>query len=198
MHLFQVETFPRKHRAHLHLFLRTSLKKLPLHSRSCNPWHSLQSLILVGGLLPCIDFLLYRICSNVFFPWNMFWRNSPRLLISSQPNFKSKTGNSKWFNTSFMFIKQTIVSSSKNIWMWEVKKKFNLKKTSHAVSNFNLFISRLNIKSDYVLLWSQATVPKTPNNIMQHPTRIKSKTVTSHKRNQGPEFTTTELLELST
>lgn len=106
----------------------------------------------------------------------MFWRNSPRLLISSQPNFKSKTGNSKWFNTSFMFIKQTIVSLSKNIWMWEVK-KFNLKETSHAVSNSNLFISRLNIKSDYVFLWSQATVLKTPNSIMQHPTRIKKNPV---------------------
>lgn len=61
--------------------------------------------------------------------------------------------------------------------MWEVKKKFNLKKTSHAVSNPNLFISRLNIKSDYVFLWSQATVLKTPNSIIQHPTRIKTKTV---------------------
>lgn len=82
--------------------------------------------------------------------------------------------------------------------MWEVKKKFNLKKTSHAVSNSNLFISRLNIKSDYVFLWSQATVLKTPNNIMQHPTRIKSTAVTSHQGNQGSGLTTTQLLELST
>jgi len=44
--------------------------------------------------------------------------------------------------------------------MWEVKKKFNLKKTSHAVSNSNLFIARLNMKSDYAFLWSQATVLK--------------------------------------
>lgn len=67
--------------------------------------------------------------------------------------------------------------------MWEVKKKFNLKKTSHGVSNSNLFISRLNIKSGYVFLWSQATVLKIPNDIMQYPISIKSKEATSHQGN---------------
>lgn len=81
--------------------------------------------------------------------------------------------------------------------MWEVKKKFNLKKTSHAVNNSNLFISRLNIKSNYVFLWSQATVLKTPNSIMQHLTRIKNKTVIP-TRKSGSWAHTTELLELST
>lgn len=67
--------------------------------------------------------------------------------------------------------------------MWEVKKKFNLKKTSHAVSNSTLFISRLNIKSDYVFLWREATVLKTPNDTTQHPVSIKSKAIASHQGN---------------
>lgn len=80
LHLFQVVTLPRKHRVHQHLFLRMSFKKLSLHSRSCNVWHSLQvakSLVLVGGLLPCIDFLLYSMCSNVFFPGICFEGTPP-------------------------------------------------------------------------------------------------------------------------
>lgn len=67
--------------------------------------------------------------------------------------------------------------------MWEVKKKFKLKKTSHAVSNSNMFITRLNIKSDYVFLWTQATVLKIPNHIMQYYFSTESKAVASQQEN---------------
>lgn len=110
VHLFLVETFPRKHKTRmltLNVFPCAPFKTLSLPSKCCKLWYSVQvakSLIPVGSLLPYIDFLLHDICRNVFFPWNTICRNYIRPSISSQPNYKSKTGNSKRFNTSFMFI----------------------------------------------------------------------------------------------
>lgn len=109
VHLFWVKTVPHKAQGTRVNTVSVSMYiipgRLPPKCYFLQYWDKVaKSLILVGGYFHIPIFYYMASVAMILFPPEYDFRNSPRPLISSQPNFKSKTGNSKWFNTSFMFI----------------------------------------------------------------------------------------------